>query len=99
MLEQYPMSETVTAVCKSQSVLNGPQSAPQNRSKPSPPYAALLPRLLIPALWDQRGNVPALARLMQSFALHNIEEVLSSNKVGDFTKVIHFNSVYIVTYT
>ncbi|TGZ61467.1 hypothetical protein CRM22_007966 [Opisthorchis felineus] len=84
MLEQYPMSDTVTAVCKSQSMVNGSQSGSQgqSRTRPSPPYSALLPRLLIPTLWDQRGNVPALARLMQSYVLHDIEEVLSSNKLS-----------------
>ncbi|KAG5454542.1 Exportin-2 [Clonorchis sinensis] len=84
MLEQYPMSDTVTAVCKSQSMVNGSQSGNQgqSRTRPSPPYSALLPRLLIPTLWDQRGNVPALARLMQSYVLHDIEEVLSSNKLS-----------------
>ncbi|KER20643.1 hypothetical protein T265_15265, partial [Opisthorchis viverrini] len=84
MLEQYPMSDTVTAVCKSQSMVNGSQSGSQgqSRTRPSPPYSALLPRLLVPTLWDQRGNVPALARLMQSYVLHDIEEVLSSNKLS-----------------
>ncbi|KAF5399333.1 Importin alpha re-exporter [Paragonimus heterotremus] len=74
MLEQYPMSKTVIVACESSVVNSG--------SKPSAPYAALLPRLLIPPLWDQRGNVPALCRLMQSYVLHNMEEVLASNKLS-----------------
>ena len=30
-------------------------------------YASLLPPLLMPALWEQKGNVPALVRLLQAY--------------------------------
>ena len=33
----------------------------------SPAYAALFPPLLHPALWERKGNVPALAKLMRAY--------------------------------
>lgn len=32
-----------------------------------PAYASLLPILFTPAVWQQRGNVPALVRLIKAF--------------------------------
>ncbi|CAL8104219.1 unnamed protein product [Calicophoron daubneyi] len=84
MLERYPLSQSVLNASKPRTLVNGtqPHTAPGSDLKPSPPYAALLPRLLVPSLWDQSGNVPSLSRLMQSYILHDMEEILSSNKLS-----------------
>ncbi|KAA0184353.1 Exportin-2 [Fasciolopsis buskii] len=80
LLERYPFSETVFDSCKSPQMATAPR--PSVSSRPSPPYCALLPRLLVPSLWEQRGNVPVLCRLMQSYALHDMENVLTTNKLS-----------------
>ncbi|TPP63258.1 Exportin-2 [Fasciola gigantica] len=80
LLERYPFSETVFDSCKSPQMTAAPR--PTVASRPSPPYCALLPRLLVPSLWEQRGNVPVLSRLMQSYALHDMENVLTTNKLS-----------------
>lgn len=80
MLEQYPVSESVVAVCK----LKGgslPAGSATGSVRPNDAYAALLPNLLKPALWEMNAVVPALARLIQAYLLHNVEAVIASNKV------------------
>lgn len=45
-------------------------------------YQALLPRLLVPPLWETQGAVMSLARLMQAYLLHNMDAVVKTNKVS-----------------
>lgn len=41
----------------------------------SPPYQVLFPHLLKPEVWERRGNVPALSRLVRSYVRKAVPEV------------------------
>ncbi|CAH8862787.1 unnamed protein product [Trichobilharzia szidati] len=81
MLEQYPSSQTVQVNCKPQSMLNGSTTNP-NSLRPSQAYSALLQRILVPSLWEPSRNVPSLVRLLQAYLLHDMDDVLSENKIS-----------------
>lgn len=84
MLEQYPLGDQVRELCNAKRKAVGAPAlpAPTNTAKPAPAYEALLPRLLVPALWETQGAVAALARLMQAYLLHNVQAVVSTNKAS-----------------
>lgn len=87
MLEQYPLSANAQELIMQKRKLAGLEPLPhhqQSSSQPTlnPAYAALLPRLLVPALWETQGAVMSLARLMQAYLLHNLEAIVSTNKVS-----------------
>ncbi|VDD74313.1 unnamed protein product [Mesocestoides corti] len=83
MLEQYPLSPHVLEVCAAKRKAAGLEPAPpppNATAKPAAAYQTLLPRLLIPALWETHGAVMALARLMQAYLLHNVDAVIATKK-------------------
>ncbi|KAK5234030.1 importin-alpha export receptor [Exophiala xenobiotica] len=52
-------------------------------TKPLPDqYKPLIAPILGPSLWEQRGNVPALARLLSSIVPRAADELMSANQVG-----------------
>ncbi|VDO00036.1 unnamed protein product [Rodentolepis nana] len=86
MLEQYPLGPNARELFAQKRKVAGLEPLPQyqqlsNQPMLNPAYAALLPRLLVPALWETQGAVMSLARLMQAYLLHNVEAVVSTNKV------------------
>lgn len=44
-------------------------------------YQSLVPPLLTPPLWEQKGNVPALVRLFQAFLLAGAQSFVANNQV------------------
>lgn len=44
-------------------------------------YQSLLPSLLTPALWQSRGNVPALVRLLQAYLNKAASAMVSNNQI------------------
>ncbi|CAO1631615.1 unnamed protein product [Parajaminaea phylloscopi] len=44
-------------------------------------YQSLLPSLLTPALWQSRGNVPALVRLMQAYLTKAAGSMVANNQI------------------
>lgn len=44
-------------------------------------YQNLLPSLLTPALWQSRGNVPALVRLMQAYLIKAAASMVANNQI------------------
>ena len=44
-------------------------------------YLGLLPPLLMPTLWEQRGNVPALVRLFQSFLARGSQTIITNGQL------------------
>lgn len=44
-------------------------------------YKALVAPILMPALWESRGNVPALARLLTSIIPRSTTEIVANNQV------------------
>lgn len=54
--------------------LHGPQDFPDA-------YKALLPPLLTPTLWEQRGNVPALVRLLRAFLSRGAAAIVAANQL------------------
>ncbi|PWN49609.1 Cse1-domain-containing protein [Violaceomyces palustris] len=55
-------------------------------------YASLLPPLLMPALWEQRGNVPALVRLLRAFLSKGSDRIVANGQLqsllGIYQKLI-----------
>lgn len=45
-------------------------------------YQSLLPSLLTPTLWQSRGNVPALVRLMQAFLTKASSAMVANNQIS-----------------
>jgi exportin-2 (importin alpha re-exporter) len=45
-------------------------------------YVALLPSLLTPTLWQSRGNVPALVRLLQAFLARGGAKIAANNQIS-----------------
>lgn len=87
MLEQYPLGPNTRELFAQRRKMAGLEPLPQhqqqlNQPQLNPAYAALLPRLLVPALWETQGAVMSLARLMQAYLLHNVEAVVNTNKVS-----------------
>ncbi|VDL61902.1 unnamed protein product [Hymenolepis diminuta] len=86
MLEQYPLGPNTREIFLQKRKMAGLEPLPQhqqlsNQPMLNPAYAALLPRLLVPALWETQGAVMSLARLMQAYLLHNVEAIVRTNKV------------------
>ncbi|KAM0752941.1 putative importin-alpha export receptor [Meredithblackwellia eburnea MCA 4105] len=44
-------------------------------------YKVLLPPLLTPPLWEQKGNIPALVRLMRSFLARGASSIVSDKQL------------------
>jgi exportin-2 (importin alpha re-exporter) len=57
-----------------------------------PSYESLLPPLTTPALWDRRGNIPALVRLLQAYLAQGSAYIVAQGKLvpmlGIFQKLI-----------
>lgn len=55
-------------------------------------YTALFPPLLTPALWESKGNVPALTRLLQAYLKKGPKDIVSNNYLegllGIFQKLL-----------
>lgn len=55
-------------------------------------YKGLIAPILMPTLWDSRGNVPALARLLSSIIPRGASDILANNQLepilGIFQKLI-----------
>jgi exportin-2 (importin alpha re-exporter) len=62
-------------------------------------YKALVAPILMPALWESRGNVPALARLLTSIIPRSASEIVANNQVepilGIFQKLMSKKSTEI----
>jgi len=48
----------------------------------SPPYLALFPHLLLPALWSRDGNIPPLVRLLQAYISRGIRQIEADKLVS-----------------
>lgn len=55
-------------------------------------YKGLLPPILTPTLWESRGNIPALVRLLSAFLPRVANDVVSEKRIepilGIFQKLI-----------
>jgi len=55
-------------------------------------YGALLPPLLSPGVWERKGNIPALTRLLQAYVKQGSAEIVSGGKLigmlGIFQKLV-----------
>jgi exportin-2 (importin alpha re-exporter) len=55
-------------------------------------FKALIKPVLIPALWESRGNVPALSRLLSSIIPRSAADIVANNQVepilGIFQKLM-----------
>jgi exportin-2 (importin alpha re-exporter) len=55
-------------------------------------YKVLFPPCLSPSLWDRKGNIPALTRLLQAYLQHGASEIVSLGQLvgllGVFQKLI-----------
>lgn len=53
-------------------------------------YAALLPPLLTPTLWESRGNIPALVRLLRATLERGAESIVAAGQTQAFLGVFQF---------
>ena len=44
-------------------------------------YSAILPPLLTPTLWESRGNIPALVRLLRAFLGRGGQQIVAAGQV------------------
>jgi len=44
-------------------------------------YKALVAPVLMPALWESRGNVPALSRLLSSIIPRDASDIVANNQI------------------
>jgi exportin-2 (importin alpha re-exporter) len=55
-------------------------------------YKALIAPVLMPALWESRGNVPALSRLLSSLIPRSAADIVANNQIepilGIFQKLM-----------
>jgi exportin-2 (importin alpha re-exporter) len=55
-------------------------------------YKALIAPVLMPALWESRGNIPALSRLLSSLIPRSAAEIVVNNQIepilGIFQKLM-----------
>ncbi|KAF8650732.1 hypothetical protein AX16_005105 [Volvariella volvacea WC 439] len=61
--------------------LHSPTTVPAN-------YRALLPFLLTPAVWQQKGSIPGLVRLLKAFMKRDGKEMLSEGQIGNVLAVV-----------
>jgi len=59
-------------------------------------YSTLFPPLLTPSLWERKGNIPALSRLLQAYLQKGSSEIVSSGQfsglLGVFQKLVSSRS-------
>ena len=53
-------------------------------------YQALLPPILMANLWMQRGNIPALVRLLRAFLEKGTDVVVANNQLPAVRDIIRF---------
>ena len=62
----------------------------------SDPYRALFPPLLSPALWERKGNIPALTDLFRAYISKGMNDIISTNHLegvlGVFQKLLSLKS-------
>ncbi len=50
-------------------------------------YTGLLPPLLMPPMWESKGNVPALVRLFQSFLARGADAIVAANQIDSIMAI------------
>lgn len=53
-------------------------------------YKVLLPPLLTPTLWEMKGNVPALVRLLRAFLMRGSDVIVQEGKLGNMLGIFQF---------
>ncbi len=69
-------------------------------ARPSAPlseyYTSLIPPIIMPALWESKGNVPALVRLLSSIIPRGATDIAKGNQIepilGIFQKLVSTKS-------
>ena len=51
-------------------------------------YRSLLPFLLTPAAWQQKGSVPGLVKLLKAFLSHDAKSIVESGQITQVLGVI-----------
>lgn len=51
-------------------------------------YRGLLPILLTPAMWQQKGSIPGLVRLLKAFLAQDHEQMFASGQVASVLAVV-----------
>ncbi len=59
-------------------------------------YTSLIPPIIMPSLWESKGNVPALVRLLTSIVPRGATEIVRDNQIepilGIFQKLVSSKS-------
>ena len=53
-------------------------------------YKGLLGPLLMGSVWAQRGNVPALVRLLRAFLAKGSDIIVANNQLGSIKDIVRF---------
>lgn len=53
-----------------------------------PDYRGLLPFLLTPAIWQQKGSVPGLVKLLKAFLARDSKQMIATGQVVSILAVI-----------
>ncbi len=51
-------------------------------------YRSLLPFLLMPAIWQQKGSVPGLVKLLSAYLSHDSKEMVANRQIATVLGVI-----------
>lgn len=51
-------------------------------------YRSLLPFLLTPAIWQQKGSIPGLVKLLKAFLARDSVQMLAAGQVGSVLAVV-----------
>ncbi|KIK60075.1 hypothetical protein GYMLUDRAFT_44063 [Collybiopsis luxurians FD-317 M1] len=66
-----------------------PTSASSGGQDPVPPqYKSLLPFLLTPTVWQQKGSIPGLVKLLKAFLARDAKRMVDSGQVGSISGIL-----------
>ncbi|KAI6026014.1 CAS/CSE protein [Pisolithus marmoratus] len=51
-------------------------------------YRSLLPFLLMPAPWQQKGSIPGLVKLLRAFLAHDADEMVANNQIASVLAIV-----------
>jgi exportin-2 (importin alpha re-exporter) len=51
-------------------------------------YRSLLPLLLTPASWQQKGSIPGLVKLLQAFLARDAAQIASSSQIESILGIV-----------
>ena len=60
----------------------------QNKGQVPDDFRSILPLLLTPASWQQKGSIPGLVRLLKTFLARDSAQMFAAGQVGSVLAVV-----------